>query len=154
MSFLHRFHDPLPLTTPRLNSTPARRNARKRLNPPPPSWGKTACRIKNSKSNLIPNSFPNLQVLEPPIVPHWLRTFRRADSQLPLGPHFGRLWLSFFSFCDIFCRPKFHQKSDPPKGTPKSQNFDPGVSKARFFINFGSHFGIHFHENPETAETS
>jgi hypothetical protein len=79
----HTHHNP---TTPRMQTTTlARRNASKRLNPPPPSWGETACRTKTSNHNLIPNSFPNLQILKPPIVPHWLRTFRRADPKSAPG---------------------------------------------------------------------
>ena len=124
------------------------------LNPPPPSWGNTACQSSNSKPNLIPNSFPNFQVLEPPIVTHWLRTFRRADPKLGFErPLALPSWIFSSFFCQFFADRKFIKNRTPQK-LLQNLKIPPLGAQGSIFDQFWSHVGIHLHENPETVETS
>jgi hypothetical protein len=68
-------------------------------------------------------------------------------------PDGGSGW-SFPHFGFTSRRSKKHQKSSTSKNLPKSYKSGPRAPGGAIFMDFGWHFGIRFHENSETAETS
>ena len=119
------------------------------LNPPPPSWGKTACQTKNSNPNLIPNSFPNLQVLEPPIVPHWPRAFRRASENFAFWTTLALKCRLLFDFLPIENSSKIRH----PKRQPKISKCRPLGAQGSIFESFWEpfrhRFSIKFRKRPK-----
>ena len=61
------------------------RNARLRYESAAPLVGDHGVSEHTSILKSHAKFFPNLQVLEPPIVPHWHRAFRQADPKLGFG---------------------------------------------------------------------
>ena len=125
-------------STKHFPKTLARRNARKRLNPPPPSWENTACRTTYSNPNLLPNqSSSKSSVLEPPIVPRWPHAFRRPTQNHrpshPFGARSGLFWICV----PVFANQKLIKNQTPQKAT---QNLKK-TAEVRFFIDVGNLVG-------------
>jgi hypothetical protein len=109
----------LDATTSRPSITLARRNARQRLNPPPPLRGKGVirqdCRIcQTPKPQPGPHTLPGLASIDP------------LGLNLP----------TFFKFCLIFALFKNHQKSAFFQTPQKSTNFDPWAPLGSFLVAF------------------
>ena len=116
----------------------------KRLNPPPPLVGDHGVSEHTSILKSHAKFFPNLQVLEPPIVPHWPRAFRQADPKFRLGTPLALPRRHFSDFSATFCRSKFHPKSDSSKGSQKTQKISKGSISHPFWNPFWHPFPFIF----------